>query len=155
MENLVNEFVNFFNDKTDAIRMNIGVIEPPFIPSREGLFINLDTFALVSKDDVCKLVIKSSSMPTKLVKEYIEELLPLLAYIINRSIASGEFPHEWKTALVMQLLKKAGMDLILKNYRPVSNLQYVTKLTERDVVNQLCLHSECRFPFHSRALYQN
>ena len=112
MENLVNEFVNVFNDKIDAIQMNIGVIEPPFIPSREGLFINLYTFALVSEDDVCKLVIKSSPMPTKFVKEYIEELLPLLAYIINRSIASGEFPHEWKTAL--------------KNYRPVSNLQYVT-----------------------------
>ena len=38
------------------------------------------------------------------------------------------------------------MDLILKNYRPVSNLQHVSKLTERAVVNQLCLHSECGFP---------
>ena len=28
----------------------------------------------------------------------------------------------------------------------VSNVQYVSKLTERAVVNQLCLHSDCRFP---------
>ena len=103
--------------------MNIGVTEPPFIPSSEGVCIsvsNLETFALVSDDDdVRKLVIKSKStscvldpMPTKRVKENSEELLPLLTYIINRSVASGEFPHEWKTALVVLLLSKAGMHLI-------------------------------------------
>ena len=119
MENLVNEFSNFFNDKIDAIRMNIGVTEPPFIPHRECVCDNLHTFALVFDDDVRKLVIKSKTtncvfdpMPTKLVKECIEELLPLLTHIINRCIASGEFPHEWKTAIVVPLLKKVGMDLI-------------------------------------------
>ena len=47
---------------------------------------------------------------------------------------------------VLLLLKKAGLDLILKNYRPVSKLQYVLKPTERAVVNQLCVHSDCGFP---------
>ena len=44
----------------------------------------LDTFAVVSEDDVRKLVMKSKTtscaldpMPTNLVKEYMEELLPL------------------------------------------------------------------------------
>ena len=41
------------------------------------------------------------------------------------------------------LLKKPGLDLILKNYRPVSNLQYVSKLTERAVLyEQVYLHIE-------------
>ena len=86
--------------------MNIDVTEQLFIPSRAGVCDNLDTFALVSEDDVHKLVIKSQTtscvldpMPTKLVKEYIVELLPLLTHIINHSIATGEFPHEWKTAM--------------------------------------------------------
>jgi hypothetical protein len=99
------------------------------------------------------LVIKSKTttcaldpLPTKLVKQYIPELLPLLMHIINLSIATGEFPQEWKTAFVVPLLKKAGLDPIQKNYRPVSNIQYVSKLTEPVVVNQLCLHSDCRFP---------
>ena len=48
VENFVNEFGNFFNDKTDAIRINIGVTKPLFIPSREGVCDNLDIFALVS-----------------------------------------------------------------------------------------------------------
>ena len=42
--------------------------------------------------------------------------------------------------------KKAGLDPILKKYRPVSNLQYISKLSERAVVKQLCLHSDCGFP---------
>ena len=47
---------------------------------------------------------------------------------------------------MVSLLKKAGLDPILKNCRPVSNFQYVSKLKERAVVNQLCLHSDCGFP---------
>ena len=81
---------------------------------------------------------------TRLVKEYVEELSPLLTYIINRSTASGEFPHKWKTALVVRLLKKAGIDLILNNYRCVKS-----PICVQTVVNQLCLHSECGFPLAS------
>ena len=65
----------------------------------------------------------------------MKELLPLFTHIINLSVATAEFPHEWKTAFVVPLFKKAGLDPILKNSRPVSNLQYVSNLTERAVVN--------------------
>ena len=36
--------------------------------------------------------------------------------------------------------EKAGLDLLFENYRPVSNLQYVSKLTERAVSNQTHNH---------------
>ena len=45
-----------FNDKIYAILSTIGVTEQPYIPVREGA--NLDTFAVVSEDDVRKFVIK-------------------------------------------------------------------------------------------------
>ena len=38
------------------------------------------------------------------------------------------------------LLKKDGLEPIFKNYRPVSNLQFVSKLTESVVVKQLQHH---------------
>ena len=47
-------------------------------------------------------------------------------HIINLSITTGEFPQEWKTSFVVPLLKKTGLEPIHKNYRPVSNLQYVS-----------------------------
>ena len=60
--NLVNEFGNYFKDKIDAIRTDIGVTEAPYRPFREeGVCANLDTFAVVSEDDVRKLVMKSKT----------------------------------------------------------------------------------------------
>ena len=38
--------------------------------------------------------------------------------------------------LVYPLLKKYGMDILFKNFRPVSNLLFISKLTEKDVFNQ-------------------
>ena len=45
-------------------------------------------------------------------------------------------------------MKKPGLDLLYKNYRPVSNLQYVSKLTEKVVFNQVYDHmvSNAIFP---------
>ena len=48
----------------------------------------------------------------------------------------GEFTSELKETLLCPLLKKAGIDLICKNYRPISNLSFLSKLIERAVCNQ-------------------
>ena len=50
------------------------------------------------------------------------------------------FPDAWKNALVRPLLKKVLLDILFKNYRPISNLQYVSKLTEKAVFNQAHTH---------------
>ena len=52
----------------------------------------------------------------------------------------GYFRDEWKSAIVGPLLKKPGLDLTFKNDRPVSNLQFVSKLMERAVYEQVHLH---------------
>ena len=51
VELLVSEFGNYFKDKINAIRNNLGAFEPPSIPTREWVDDKLDTFALVSEDD--------------------------------------------------------------------------------------------------------
>ena len=79
-------------------------------------------------------------MPTSLVIDCIYVLLPIITKVINLSLGSGLFTDDWKCALVLPLLKKPGLDLLFKNYRPVSNLQYVSKLTERMVFEQIHTH---------------
>ena len=56
------------------------------------------------------------------------------------SINSSVIAEEWKCALINPLLKKSGLDLLFPNYRPVSNLQYISKLTEKAVFNQMHAH---------------
>ena len=65
-------------------------------------------------------------------------LLTHITNIVNYSLQEGSFPSCFKTAHVTPLLKKAGLDRnILKNYQPVSNLSYISKLIEKAVARQI------------------
>ena len=57
--------------------------------------------------------------------------------MLNLSMQTGEFPEVWKEALVTPILKREGLDTIFKNYRPISNLIFASKLVERAVADQL------------------
>ncbi|CAB4007269.1 Hypothetical predicted protein [Paramuricea clavata] len=48
-------------------------------------------------------------------------------------------PH-WKEALVHPLLKKIGIEATFMNFRPVSNLPFISKLPERAVFEQTRIH---------------
>ena len=60
--------------------------------------------------------------------------------MINLSFESGVFAGNWKEALLKPLLKKCGLDIAFNNFRPVSNLPYVSKLSEMAAANQLIDH---------------
>jgi len=76
--------------------------------------------------------------PTWLVKDMSEQLSPFIAMLFNKSLADGCFPSGFKTAVVRPLLKKPDLDATQpKNYRPVSNLPFLSKLLERVVHNRL------------------
>ncbi len=49
-------------------------------------------------------------------------------------------PADFKLAILLPLLKKLGLQLILPNYRPISNLPFVSKVVERSVSFQLVDH---------------
>ena len=67
-----------------------------------------------------------STKPLKL-----EILLPTITNILNESLLSGTVPSEFKTAVVKPLLKKLSLDPnVLKNYRSISNLPFLSKLLE-------------------------
>ena len=50
--------------------------------------------------------------------------------MINISLSTGQFPAPWQVALVKLLLKKSGIGAEFSNVRPISNLQYISKLVE-------------------------
>ena len=54
--------------------------------------------------------------------------------LLRKSLTTGCFPQEFKEAVVRPLRKKTGFDASeLKNYRPVSNLPFLSKLLEKVV----------------------
>ena len=65
-------------------------------------------------------------------------LAPLITRIINKSLEKGCVPDDLKHANILPLIKKDNIDKdTLKNYRPVSNLTFVSKLLEKVVAERL------------------
>ena len=83
---------------------------------------------------------KLDPLPTWLVKECLTEFLPIISKIINTSLKIGVMPECHKHAIINPLLKKPGLDLTLNNYRPVSNLKFLSKVIEGAVIDQFNNH---------------
>ena len=80
-------------------------------------------------------------IPTKLLYDNLDVLLPTITNLINLSLSTGSVPCDLKTAIVRPLLKKPSLDKEqLKNYRPVSNLPFLSKVLEKVVLAQLLSH---------------
>ena len=87
----------------------------------------------------CKL----DPISTWFVKYCVCQILPLLTSIVNESPTKGEFPIDLKNVLVKPLLKNLSLDKNgLNNYRPVSNLHFISKVIETQVAKRLEYMSE-------------
>ena len=150
MNDLPNEFGCYFGSKIEKIRHELDQLEFPsdnFRYTSQSTAQSFESFTKLSEDDVRKLIFQSPSkhcvndpLPTWLLKECVEEILPFVTLLINMSLQQGHFPLLWKNAIVTPILKKVGADIIFSNYRPVSNLPFLSKLVERAVVKQLSAH---------------
>ena len=120
------------------------------LPAQTDSFsgITLSTFEPVTEAMV-KLVITKSApktcsldpMPTPLLLEILDCLLPSLTALINSSLSSGLFPQAFKSAIIFPLLKKPSLDPNeLKNFRPISNQPFISKIIEKLVLVQISRH---------------
>jgi hypothetical protein len=84
------------------------------------------------------------SIPTALLKNnsVLPEGMQFFTELGNTSLSTGVFPDELKGALVTpRLKKKTGLDMrTFSNYRPVSNISFISKIIERIVSQQLDSH---------------
>ena len=61
---------------------------------------------------------------------------------MNQSLEVGRFPDTFKEAYVTPLLKKPGLEAVFKNFRPISNLSFLSKVVERVVSKQIINHMQ-------------
>ena len=99
----------------------------------------MDKFSDATEDEVERAILTASSssseldpLPTRLVKQCKSSFLITLTEIVNISLKNGEVPEYLKEAVIKPLIKKSNLDKDnLKNYRPVSNIAFVSKLVEK------------------------
>jgi len=77
-------------------------------------------------------------VPTFLVREFIDLLLPYVTAMVIVSLAQGRLPVSQRHAIVTPRLRKQGLDVSdMSNYRPVSYLSYISNVMERAVAIRL------------------
>ena len=80
-------------------------------------------------------------IPTHVVKNHLNLLLPAIQSIIISSLSSGTLPTQLKISQVKPKLKKNDLDKNLySNYRPIANIAFVSKVIEKIVASQVHTH---------------
>ena len=92
-------------------------------------------------------------IPTSIILKHVEIIAPIIQEIINLSITTGIMPENMKEPILWPLLKKLNLDLQqFKNFRPVSNLFYISKLVQCAVCNQLMEYAGKNWKLRSIAI---
>ena len=103
------------------------------------------SFIEMTIDDIKKLAATLLSkscildpLPSPIIKECTDLLLPTITNIVNLSLRDGCMPTCLKTAVLSPLLKRPDADFLqFKNFRPISNLKALSKIIEKSVALQL------------------
>ena len=73
------------------------------------------------------------------LKKHATTLTGTITKIINISFREGKFPKDWKSAIVVPV-HKSGDTTDVNNYRPISVLPVMSKISEKCVAEQLTGH---------------
>ena len=145
-------FATYFQDKIRTLRtslLNHTEGSSVFSLDSQSPDCSLFSFRPVTDAEVYRLLKQSSSkfcsidpVPTKLVKDCSDILTPLIRDIVNLCLRDG-LPDTLKTAIIKPILKKPNLDPeTLKNYRPISNLAFLSKVVEKVVAERLIEHMQ-------------
>ena len=130
------DFLEFFVEKIDLIRETTNGAPPPIFTDYVGP--TMKTFRPTTTEQLTKMIADAPNehclldpAPTSLVKNCSSLLAPFLFKLFNHSLSESYVPTSQKAAIITPLLKKMGLDKNdRKNYRPVSNLTFISKLQE-------------------------
>ena len=76
-------------------------------------------------------------LPTSIMKDCADVLLPVLTKMMNISTETANVPVQLKEAMIRPKLKKDSLDHeVYSNFRPISNLKFISKMIEKAVSYQ-------------------
>uniref|UniRef100_A0A8C6LDP4 Reverse transcriptase domain-containing protein n=1 Tax=Nothobranchius furzeri TaxID=105023 RepID=A0A8C6LDP4_NOTFU len=152
--------MGFFTSKINSIRNKIFSILPNATSSSSVSeaasevtvepHLCLNRFDPVELSELSKILASSKPstcildpIPTKLFKDAFPLVTAPILDIINLSLVNGYgyVPQDFKVAVIKPSLKKPSLDPDdPMNYRPISNLPFLSKVLEKIVAIQVCEH---------------
>jgi hypothetical protein len=151
---MANDFNSYFSKKIHDIRESLTNEKAAFQFSEhdtdsQDTLTSLDEFDLTTVEElehiVSEMDIKTSfddPLPASLVKSSLPILLPYIKELVNLSLSTGNIDG-LKNSIINPILKKISLDNnIKKNFRPIVNLQFLSKIIEKVVLKRLTHHMD-------------
>ena len=141
------EFAKHFLDKIEKNRSKLTTTRPytPKTYNTPALW----RFTTLTEDQLYRVIIdmptKSCELDiisTKLLKQVLHGCIPAIMKIINLSLDKGDFSSHWTSVVVCPLIKSLSNCTNNENYRPVSNLPFISKVAEKCTLQQLSDHCD-------------
>ena len=142
---LADEFANHFIEKIQKIREQLDSYDK-YMPWHKDIPLLSQSDPMTSEEVtriISSMATKScelDAIPTSVLKQITLSIVPTITKIINSLLTLGIFAEEWKTAIVHPLLKKLASELTPANYRPVSNLSFLSNLLKKCALKQFNKH---------------
>ena len=137
---LASTFIMYFIDKIANVRAEFQLLESSLplysfgsidsiMPTCANL---LEWFTMITREELIKIVsVKnkttclSDPFPSKLLMSHLPTIIDTIMHIINICLSTSVFPSSCKSAVVLPLIMKPGLDpQVFKNYRPISYLPF-------------------------------
>ena len=145
---LANRFGDFFCQKIEVIRNDLFARYTPVANSlvdAQACSAELNEFERMTEDQVKSLInscrLKTcilDPLPASIMKDCMDVLLPVLTKMINVSIETANVPVQLKEAMIRPKLKKESLDHeVYSNFRPISNLKFISNMIEKAISYQL------------------
>ena len=130
------DFLQMLTDKIEGLRASTDGSSPPQYSTTEASF---DGFRPIVESELRRVISSSNlksceldSLPPFIIVDIIDDIIDFLLYMFNRSLQEGHLPSSQKCAIVFPTLKKPNLDPnVCQNYRPISNLSFLSKTLER------------------------
>jgi hypothetical protein len=146
---MANQFNSYFTKKIHNIRQTMPMTSYNTSLSQSALSNcgPLSHFSSCSEQEISKLLkatggCKSSFsdiLPSNLLSYCCDDLVPYLTYLVNLSLSTGSFEN-LKEAYITPTHKNSSKPNPMDNYRPVSDLSFISKLIERVVLARINEH---------------
>ena len=113
---LAPEFNEYFKSKVTKIE-SLSIPPPAVTPQPDKPTTKFTAFSPVSDEDLLKMIREMNRkhcqldpMPTSLIMECLQELLPSISKIVNDSLLTGIFPQSFKEAIIRPSFKGKELD---------------------------------------------
>ena len=148
------DFATYFSDKIVKINQQIKSDSVQLLASEFEEYVHAESellsFQATDAEEIERIIasMSSASRNPSLIKACRAEIALTHARIVNLSLEGAEVPDSLKNACIRPLLKKATLDPnSFKNFRPVSNIPFLSKVIEKVVADRLTRYLEDNYLF--------